>query len=169
VDSGGLRRFQPFGEDVTGSWPGFQVSRAGFDAMLLARARAAGVTVDQPCTVTGLLRASERIAGVMTAEGPVTALVVVDASGRSHWLACNLGIGRLARSPRLPARYGYARRRMLPGARRRHPPWWRPLGLALDGNDPTRRLSMDPGDGRRHPTHRGLAARGISRPGGAGV
>jgi len=45
---------------------------------------------------------------VVTAVGPVTARVVVDASGRARWLTRRLGIASPPRSPRLIARYGYA-------------------------------------------------------------
>jgi hypothetical protein len=44
----------------------------------------------------------------VTDDGPVTARVVVDASGRPQWLCRQLRIAAPPRSPRLIARYGYA-------------------------------------------------------------
>ena len=53
IEWGGPRRFEAFGGDASGPWSGFQVWRADFDALLLARAGEAGVDVRQPCAVTG--------------------------------------------------------------------------------------------------------------------
>jgi flavin-dependent dehydrogenase len=109
IDWGGVRRFQPFGRDADGPWRGFQVSRAAFDTMLLGRAQAVGATIVQPCRALGMRFEGERVTGVTTEIGPVSARFVVDATGRSHWIARRLRIGQPARSPRLIARYGYAR------------------------------------------------------------
>jgi flavin-dependent dehydrogenase len=109
VDWGGVSRFQSFGRDASGPWRGFQVSRPAFDAMLLARARAAGATIVQPCRALGLRLEGERVTSVMTEIGPVSSRFVVDATGRSHWIARRLRIRQPAHSPRLIARYGYAR------------------------------------------------------------
>ncbi|MEO6935157.1 MAG: tryptophan 7-halogenase [Collimonas sp.] len=108
IDWNGKRRFEPFGADAQGPWRGFQVRRTAFDAMLLERAAEAGAVVRQPCTVSSLLMQDEIISGVMTTDGPLTARMVVDASGRAQWLCRELGIDKPARSPRLIARYGYA-------------------------------------------------------------
>jgi flavin-dependent dehydrogenase len=45
---------------------------------------------------------------VLTAGGPVSARVVVDATGRARWLGRALGVASPPHSPRLLARYGYA-------------------------------------------------------------
>lgn len=108
IDWNGTRRFEPFGGDAQGPWRGFQVRRTAFDAMLLERAREAGAEVRQPCAVSSLLMQGDTVSGVMTADGPVTARMVVDASGRVQWLCKHLEIEKPARSPRLIARYGYA-------------------------------------------------------------
>jgi len=104
---GGPPRFEAFGADAGGSWQGFQVWRADFDALLLARAAELGVDVRQPCAVTGLLFEDGVARGVATAAGPLRARLVVDASGRSRWLGRALRIAARARSPRLIARYGH--------------------------------------------------------------
>jgi hypothetical protein len=45
---------------------------------------------------------------VLTAAGPFSARIIVDATVRASWLSRRLGIARGARSPWLIARYGYA-------------------------------------------------------------
>src|SRR5262249_4961613 len=91
-----------------GPWSGFQVMRADFDALLLARARELGAEVRQPCSVLAPLLSEEAtVCGVMTSDGPVGARIVVDASGRVGWLGSAVGVESLARWPRLVVRYGY--------------------------------------------------------------
>ncbi|MFM0335991.1 NAD(P)/FAD-dependent oxidoreductase [Paraburkholderia fungorum] len=108
IDWNGARRFEMFGQDMQGAWRGFQVQRIAFDAMLLARAAEAGAIVRQPCAVSGLLMQEGVVQGVFVNGAPVTARVVVDASGRAQWLRRQLGIDAAPRSPQLIARYGYA-------------------------------------------------------------
>jgi flavin-dependent dehydrogenase len=107
IEWGGPRRFEAFGADGGGQWHGFQVNRAAFDALLLARAVALGVTVRQPVAVHGPLLQDGVVCGVDTSDGPVAAHMVIDASGRSRWLARALAIDCPAYSPPLVARYGY--------------------------------------------------------------
>ena len=104
IEWNGARRFEPFGGDASGPWAGFQVWRQDFDALLLARAREVGVEIRQPCAVTGMDAGN----AVVTAQGPFTARILVDATGRAKWLGRALDIESPARSPRLFARYGYA-------------------------------------------------------------
>jgi hypothetical protein len=56
--------------------------------------------------VTPML-SQDRVTGVMTANGPLTATWTIDASGGSHWLARHLSLSVQRASPRLTARYGY--------------------------------------------------------------
>jgi flavin-dependent dehydrogenase len=107
VDWNGRRRYEAFGADAQGPWRGFQVRREAFDAMLLERAAEAGAVVRLGCGVSTLLMKDGAVAGLETADGPVAARVVIDASGRWQWLCRQLGIARPPRSPRLIARYGY--------------------------------------------------------------
>ena len=101
-------RFEPYGGDESGPWLGYQVWRPDFDAMLLNRARELGVQVFQPCSAIEVLRTSGVVSGVQTSAGPMTAPIIVDASGRSSWLGTKLNIERHVHSPSLVARYGYA-------------------------------------------------------------
>lgn len=103
IEWGSARRFEGFGADERGTWEGYQVSRPGFDTMLLKRARELGVEVRRPCAATGVLDDGR----VQTTDGIVAARVKVDATGRARWLGRALGIPAEPRSPRLFARYGY--------------------------------------------------------------
>jgi len=107
IEWGGPRHFEAFGGDASGPWSGLQLWRADFDALLLARAREIGVELRQPCAVTGALMCDGMLDGLETAAGPITARMVVDASGATHWLGRALDVASPARSPRLIARYGY--------------------------------------------------------------
>ena len=109
VEWGGPRRFKAFGADANGPWSGFQVWRADFDALLLTRAREVGVEVRQPCKVIGTFPPDGAQRGVITTDRPVTARMVVDATGRSRVLGRMRGVSGPARSPRLVACYGYAK------------------------------------------------------------
>lgn len=77
-------------------WPNYtyQVPRAAFDTLLLDNARARGVTVFQPATVeTAAFDADGVTITAGTAAGPLTvrAAMLVDASGRSSFIASRLG------------------------------------------------------------------------------
>jgi flavin-dependent dehydrogenase len=105
---GGRRQFQPYGTDQDGAWRGFQVSRIAFDQLLLNYANELGVAVRQPCAIDRVQLGQENSVRVLTGAGPLSARIIVDATGRASWLSRRLGITRDARSPRLIARYGYA-------------------------------------------------------------
>lgn len=107
IEWGGPRRFEAFGGEAGAPWQGLQVWRAAFDAMLLDRARALGVTVREGCAATALRRDGAAVAGIETTLGAVTARMVVDATGAARWLGRALELAAPARSPRLFARYGY--------------------------------------------------------------
>jgi flavin-dependent dehydrogenase len=108
IEWGGPRRFEAFGEDTDGPWSGFQAWRADFDALLLERARELRVEVRQPCAIGALREHGDGRRLVETSQGPVTARLLVDATGRTRWLGRALGIASPARSMPLHARYGYA-------------------------------------------------------------
>jgi flavin-dependent dehydrogenase len=102
-------RFEAFGRDADGSWRGFQAWRETFDALLLERAREIGVKILQPCSAREVIQENGRVKGVETSAGPRTAAWTIDAAGGNHWLARQLGLSVKKFSPRLTARYGYAR------------------------------------------------------------
>ncbi len=102
-------QFEPFGADEHGPWRGYQVWRADFDAILLNRAREAGVKVMQPCRAEKPLVAEGCVKGVQTTNGNFRSSFVIDAAGERHWLARKLKLRIEKHSPPLTARFGYVR------------------------------------------------------------
>ncbi len=108
IQWGDETRFESYGRDSYGEWLGYQVRRAGFDALLLNRARELGVDVLRPCCARDIIATKGVVSGVITTDGPMIAPMVVDASGRSHLMGTELVIERHVHSRALVARYGYA-------------------------------------------------------------
>jgi flavin-dependent dehydrogenase len=77
------------------AWPNYtyQVPRAEFDRLLLDHARRCGVTVYQPAAVEAVGLDRDGVTVTATGDGPrtVRAAMLVDASGRSAFLASRLG------------------------------------------------------------------------------
>ncbi len=107
-EEGEPERFDAFGSDERGEWRGYQAWRPELDAILLAEARNLGAVLENPGRAVSPIVESERVIGVETDRGLVKGRFLLDASGRSHWLARKLQIGWDVRSPPLTARYGYA-------------------------------------------------------------
>lgn len=105
----GAITFVPFGNDDTGPWLGFQARRSALDQILLQRARQLGVDVRRPWTGGRPVVSQGRVVGVENSDSRLEARIVVDASGGRHWMARHLGLDIVTHSPRLTARYGYAR------------------------------------------------------------
>jgi len=99
-------RFEPFGEDASGPWLGYQADRAQLDGILLSRAQSVGAELWRPAAVESLNRTAEGWL-LQTTRGSVASRMLLDASGAEHWLAgrAHLPISRV--SPRLIARYAY--------------------------------------------------------------
>lgn len=108
IQWGNENRFEPYGQDSSGAWLGYQVRRVEFDALLLERACELGVAVRRPCSARSVVTTNGIVSGVMTTDGMMTAPMVVDASGRSNWMRPELAIERKSYSMSLVARYGYA-------------------------------------------------------------
>lgn len=100
---GTAARFEPFGSDDKGPWHGFQVRRAAFEELLLARAKAAGADVRRGAAAGSPRMSNGRVIGA----GDLRAAWTIDASGPARWLGRRLDLGVVARSPVLLARYGY--------------------------------------------------------------
>jgi flavin-dependent dehydrogenase len=107
VSWNGPPRFNAFGSDASGRWRGFQVWRADFDDLLLARAAELGVEIRRACPAAALPSREQNGWRVTTDAGSILARIIVDASGMTRWLGRALLIKSPARSPRLIARYGY--------------------------------------------------------------
>jgi flavin-dependent dehydrogenase len=100
---GGVEQYADFAQAVETPMPQtFQVPRAQFDEMLLDHAASCGAVVRQGCRVTGAEFAEDGVT-LTTAdaagEGRLRVGMVVDASGRSGFLAKR--IGRHAMDPKL--------------------------------------------------------------------
>lgn len=107
VEWGGPPRFEAFGADENGPWQGFHLWRPDFDAALLSLAQDAGAEVRRGVSVIRVEEAHGTISRIVTDEGSVSARIVIDGSGRAHWLARQLGIPYQPRTRKLIARYGY--------------------------------------------------------------
>jgi len=105
IERDGESHFEAFGS----GWLGFQAPGDRFDAILLDRAKAAGVEVEQPCGILSPIQCERRVSGIVSTEGPTAARYVLDATGSRRWLARALRIPLRQESPRLFAQYGYFR------------------------------------------------------------
>jgi len=103
----GQRAFQPYGADGEGSWYGFQLPRASFDAGLLEAAAKRGADIHFGCEPWRVIQTAGRVCGVKAGEREWRARWTVDAAGASHHLARQLGLEVRRCSPKLVARYGY--------------------------------------------------------------
>ncbi|WP_341284975.1 NAD(P)/FAD-dependent oxidoreductase [Priestia megaterium] len=99
--------FIPFGSDENGPWLGYQAWRADFDSILLDHALSLGVEIWKSCKALNPIVQKERIIGLKTNKGDIYASFIIDATGRSQWLAKKLKLKIQTYSPRLIARYGY--------------------------------------------------------------
>lgn len=107
VTWGGPPLFVAYGADESGPWQGFQALRAPFDALLVERAQEHGAVLHERCRALAPIVRDDRVAGVETSAGELSARYVIDAAGAGHWLARRLGLEPERRSPPLIARYGY--------------------------------------------------------------
>ena len=82
---------------------GYHIQRSRFDGLLRQHACEIGVEWLSHTKARQLLRVEGRIAGVATDHGNVMAPMLVDASGRTHWLAKKLRLPIQALSPPLVA------------------------------------------------------------------
>jgi flavin-dependent dehydrogenase len=101
------RRFEPFSAVTGETWLGFQAWRAELDRILLERARSAGCTIRQPCTVRDISAVSKDLWQVSTSEGTIRGSFVVDAGGGSHWMARRLSLPVTRLTPILIAHCAY--------------------------------------------------------------
>ena len=101
----GMRLVAPDGTSFAGRYGGgtafgFSLERRILDALLLERARDAGVDVQERRRVCGLVREGEQVTGVQLDGGIQRARLVIGADGRRSVVARSLGLLREARWPR---------------------------------------------------------------------
>ncbi len=110
VGWGGPPRFEAFGEDGSGPWLGYQVSRATLDTALQDRAGAAGAELRCGAGASEVIVEEGRVIGARLEDGKeCRSRLLIDASGPARWLARKLHLPQRERSPRQVVRYGYVR------------------------------------------------------------
>jgi flavin-dependent dehydrogenase len=104
------KHFLSFDKNGAGSWKGFQLWRADFDAILLNHAQELGVKIIQPCQVYKPIINKSRdnkVKGILTSKGVIYSSYVIDAAGSQQWLSKQLNIEIRKYSPPLIVNYGY--------------------------------------------------------------
>ena len=104
---GGLPHFTPYGEDADGPWLGFQADRRTFHSILQQAAVDSGATLAWNTCPEIVLIEGKRVAGVIVDGEDLCAPWTVDATGRSAWLARQLGLPVEVHSPPLGVRFGW--------------------------------------------------------------
>ena len=107
IELGNQRYFSLYGEDEDGPWRGFQVDRQIFHQILQRAAIDAGATLIRNARPESVLVAEGRLLGVVVNDRYVRANCTLDATGRSAWLAGQLGVLVSRRSPPLGVRFGW--------------------------------------------------------------
>ncbi len=107
IQKDAYREFLPYGEDQNGPWLGFQVDRQKFHQILQRAAMKTGISLIRSATPSHVLRADEQVIGVEVNGSKYLAHWTIDATGRSAWLAKQLGIEEKIRSPTMKARFGW--------------------------------------------------------------
>lgn len=107
IESGDQRFFSPYGEDKDGPWRGFQVDRRIFHQILQRAAINAGATLIRNVSPEAVLMEGDRVMGVVVEARQYRAKWTFDATGRSAWVARELGLAVSQRSPPLRVRFGW--------------------------------------------------------------
>lgn len=108
IEGSNERGFIPFA-GPSGLRFGRQAWRSRLDSILLARARSAGVTVEQPANCGQVTLEGECVAALEVNGERWFSRFVVDASGATGWLARRLRLPVQEFSPMMVARYAYFR------------------------------------------------------------
>jgi flavin-dependent dehydrogenase len=90
-----------FTDGLIPGFPVFNIERAAFDKLLLDKAREAGAEVYEGRSVKSITRLSENDVEVETAEGPVRARLLLDASGHGTLVGRALDLRRTFDDPEL--------------------------------------------------------------------
>jgi flavin-dependent dehydrogenase len=99
--------FEPFGGAPSGNWQAIHIERAMLDAVLLARAQAAGarvLTAQSPIEAIAL--GTDRQA-IEVDGASIRCRFLIDATGRNAWLTRAAGLKPIPLSRRLTAYYAY--------------------------------------------------------------
>ena len=100
--------FEPYGEDASGPWRGFQADRQLLATILEKAAVEEGASLCKPARPVSLVLDGNRLQGIAASDGEThLAHLTIDATGRRAWLARALGIASELRSPSLRATFGW--------------------------------------------------------------
>ena len=149
--------FEPYGEDASGPWRGFQADRQSLATILVAAAVDAGADLCRPAHPASPVLDGDRLHGIATSDGEKhLARLTIDATGRHAWLARALGIASELRSPSLRATFGWMKKTPADGDREprlvARPDGWHwiaPLGAERSAWVTLR--ACRPQDGSTHP------------------
>lgn len=104
---GARQNFEPYGEDLQGTWLGIQADRRTLNNILRKAVCAAGIHALWPIKSVQVLRDTDRIAGVRTPEADLISPWLFDASGSGAWLAEALDIAVEPLSAPVHCRFGW--------------------------------------------------------------
>lgn len=107
ISCGNRREFSPYGEDANGPWLGIQADRRIFHQILQQAAMDAHATLLRNTRPEAVLMEGNRVMGVIVNGNHFRATWIVDATGRSAWLARKLELPVSVYSPPLGVRFGW--------------------------------------------------------------
>ena len=105
IDWNDESNFQSFHDTL--DWKGFQVWRPDFDSILLDQAKKLGVKIISSCRALSPIMTHDRIIGINTDCGVIYSKVLIDASGRQHWLSKQMNIPLTNYSGKITVNFGY--------------------------------------------------------------
>ena len=106
VDWNNISDFQSFHDTL--DWKGFQIWRPDFDSILLEHAKKSGVRIISSCKALSPITKYSRIIGVNSDFGAIYSKILIDASGRQHWLSKQMNIFLINYSGKITVNFGYA-------------------------------------------------------------
>jgi flavin-dependent dehydrogenase len=110
--------FEPYGEDASGPWRGFQADRQRLATILEHAAVEAGARLRKAVRPASLVLHGSRLRGVATSDGERhLAHLTVDGTGRRAWLARALDVSPELHSPTLRVTFGWTRQEQADGQR----------------------------------------------------
>ncbi len=107
LESQGQRRFVPYGQDDNGPWLGFQADRQILQQILQQAALDAQSELIVNVRPEQVLMKKNRIAGIVADGKNFRSKWTLDASGHHAWLARQLKLSEVIRSPPLSVSFGW--------------------------------------------------------------
>ena len=101
--------FQAFNEIE--NWKGFQIERKEFDSMLFEAGKNSNLRIINSCKVISPILEKGKIIEIKTNQKKIALDMLIDATGRNHWLAKQLKIPIEQRSEKIKVHFGYMKGR----------------------------------------------------------